>query len=69
MPTNKWWGYLHTNGSIQAKRYFDKRDLSEAHESPFVERVSGVVEAADRNEALRLIAQQVDLGLVEQGEA
>ena len=25
----KWWGYVHTNGTIQVKRYFDKQDLEE----------------------------------------
>lgn len=27
-----WWCYLHTNGHIQAKRYFDLRDLEDADE-------------------------------------
>lgn len=35
----EWWWYLHINGSIQVKRFYDKRDLDEARESPFVERV------------------------------
>jgi hypothetical protein len=38
-PKMSWWGYLHTDGHIQVKRYFDPLDLKEAHESPFVERV------------------------------
>ena len=32
---NKWWGYIHTSGSLHAKRYFDERDIDEAMESPF----------------------------------
>lgn len=52
---NLWWGYLHTEGTVQAKRYFDKRDLEEAGESPFVETYHGPFEAADRNEALKIL--------------
>jgi len=53
---NKWWGYQHINNSFQAKRYFDQRDLVEAHESPFVRRVTNVFMAVDRTEALQIIA-------------
>jgi len=48
----KWWGYIHKSGSLQVKRFFDKRDLEEAYESPFVEWVFGPWECEDRNEAL-----------------
>lgn len=37
----RWWGYIHTSGSLHAKRYFDKRDIEEAKESPFCARVFG----------------------------
>lgn len=50
-----WWGYLHTAGTLQAKRYFDKRDIDEAEESPFVQQVVYPFEAADREEALEYI--------------
>ncbi len=37
---NQWWGYVHTNGSLQAKRWWgDERDIQDANESPFVARV------------------------------
>ena len=52
---NLWWGYLHTNGSIQAKRYFDRRDLEDANESPFVSTYFGPFEAENRDEALNLL--------------
>lgn len=52
---NQWWGYRHTSGSYQAKRYFDTRDIEEAHESPFCERVYGPFLAKDREEALFII--------------
>lgn len=55
---NKWWGYKHTSGTYQAKRYFDKRDTDEAYESPFCEIVVGPFEASDREEALRIVEEQ-----------
>lgn len=51
-----WWGYLHTNGTIQAKRYFGPKDIQEARESPFCERVQGPFKAKDRNDALAILA-------------
>ena len=56
---NMWWGYRHTNGSIQAKRYFEPLDISEARESPFCERVSGPFEATDREDALKQLEKLV----------
>jgi len=60
----EWWCYLHTNGHIQAKRYFDKRDLEDADESPFVKVRSGPFMADDRDDAIKkfrddLIARHV----------
>lgn len=46
-----WWGYIHTNGKLQIKRFFGKEDLTEAAESPFVVRVIGPVDADTREEA------------------
>ncbi len=48
----KWWGYIHTNGTIQVKRYFEIRDLEEARESPFVTTVFWPFEAEDREDAI-----------------
>jgi len=53
---NQWWGYLHTQGTIQAKRYFGIRDIEEANESPFVQNVFGPFEASDRTEALTILS-------------
>lgn len=50
-----WWGYKHTNGSLQAKRYFGEEDLDEAMESPFVAAVFGPFEADGREEALEIL--------------
>ena len=47
-----WWGYEHTEGTLQVKRYFDKRDIEDAKQSPFCEIIVGPFEAEDREEAL-----------------
>lgn len=55
----EWWGYLHTNGTIQVKRFFDDLDLQDAHESPFVERVFPPFKAKNRDDAIRIIMERV----------
>lgn len=55
---NLWWGYKHTSGTYQAKRYFDRRDLDEAYESDFVAEVVQPFEAKDRQEALKYIQEK-----------
>jgi hypothetical protein len=50
----KWWGYIHTNGSLQIKRYFSEADLEDALDSPFCNRLFSPVEAKDRDEAERI---------------
>jgi hypothetical protein len=54
------WGYLHTSGTLQAKRYFDHRDLREAQESPFCEQVVGPFHASDREEALKIVKEKTE---------
>lgn len=52
MTSIQWWGYVHTNGSIQVKRWMgDPRDLQEAWESPFVRTVMKPFFASGRDEA------------------
>lgn len=60
MPEEKleWWGYRHTNGSLQAKRYWSDDDLQDADESPFVKERTGVFLASSREEALKIIDEQ-----------
>ena len=48
----QWWAYIHTNGTIQLKRYFDDRDLQDARESPFVKDIIQPFDAFDRAAAL-----------------
>lgn len=55
---NTWWGYRHANGTYQAKRYFDKRDIEDAIESPFCKEVVTAFEARDREEALSIIKER-----------
>jgi hypothetical protein len=55
---NLWWGYLHTQGTLQAKRYFGPLDIQEAEESPFCAKVVGPFEATDREEALKIVEEQ-----------
>jgi hypothetical protein len=58
MGKNLWWGYLHTSGTLQAKRYFSELDIEEANESPFCEIAVGPFEAEDRDEALRIVKER-----------
>lgn len=51
MENNMWWGYLHTAGTLQVKKYFGEMDITEALESPFCKIVVGPFEAKDREEA------------------
>jgi hypothetical protein len=55
---NKWWGYLHENGSVQAKRFYSVGDLDEAAESPFVVHVVQPFYARDRDYALGVIIEK-----------
>ena len=50
-----WWGYRHSNGSYQVKRYFSKLDLQEAYQSSFVARIFSEFPAKNREEALKEI--------------
>lgn len=47
----RWWAYLHTNGKVLVKRYFDFQDIVEANESPFVVKAIGPFDAIDVNDA------------------
>jgi hypothetical protein len=52
---NKWWGYLHTDGSIHAKRYFDPQDIYEARESSFVAQIHGPFDAESSGDAASIL--------------
>ena len=67
MP-NYWWGYLHTEGSLHVKRFFSKRDLEEARESPFVKEVHGPWAVASRDEAISKLKLECTIEEKEGGE-
>ena len=56
-----WWGYRHINGTYQAKRLFSKEDISEADNSPMVEKTFGPFEAKDRDDAINQIQKLDDM--------
>ena len=58
---NQWWGYVHTLGTIQAKRYFGPQDITEANESPFCKEVYGPFPAKDREDALNIIEEKHEI--------
>jgi hypothetical protein len=52
---NKWYGYLHTDGTIHAKRYFDMEDIIEANASDFVSETYGPFDARTAVEAASIV--------------
>jgi len=50
-----WWGYIHINGSIQVKRFFDQADIDDANDSDFVEKTFRPFEARSREDAIEHI--------------
>lgn len=54
-PKCLWWGYKHTSGTYQVKRYFTPLDIEEAIESPFCAEVVGPFDATDRDDALEKV--------------
>jgi hypothetical protein len=55
-----WWGYLHKNGSLQAKRYIDDTSWPTPEEqgpAGMVADVYGPFEAEDRLEALKIVGE------------
>lgn len=61
MSKIKWWGYLHSNGSVQVKRWFgDHADYTtDCYGNDFVVEVVQPFEADSREEAERIITARV----------
>lgn len=59
MNNNPWWGYKHISGTYQVKRYFDKLDIIEVQESPFVDICYGPFGANSREQALKIIMDKL----------
>lgn len=60
MEKNRWWGYVHVNGNIQVKRFFDKRDIDDARESPFCKYIFDPFESKDRDSAINIIKERIN---------
>ena len=58
-----WWGYLHSNGTVQVKRWFgDHKDYTEDCENnDFVCSIVRPFEANTRDEALKIITERLGL--------
>ncbi len=55
-----WFGYRHTNSSLQLKRYFSPRDMDEAWESDMVLAVFGPFAAKNREDAMKVLMNIVN---------
>ena len=60
-----WWGYLHSNGEIQVKRWFgDHKDYTDDCENnDFVVEVVRPFEAQSREEALEFIKRRLEVNV------
>jgi len=56
-----WWGYLHSNGSLQVKRWFgDRKDyLDDCRGNDFVQRVASPFVATSREEAIKILQERL----------
>jgi hypothetical protein len=55
MAENKWWGYIHVDGSVHAKRYYEPLDIEEAERSPFCKKIYGPFEVELRSQAIEMV--------------
>ena len=53
----KWYAYLHANGSLQLKRYFDDSYKQDCKESDFVIKYTSPFEADNREDALETVQE------------
>ena len=56
----QWWGYQHTNGSLQVKRFFSWEDISEARMSPFVREAYGPWNVENHEGALEKLRECIE---------
>ncbi len=49
---NKWWGYVHVNGTYHVKRFFTKESFNDVKTSPFVLHIVDPFEAYNRDSAI-----------------
>ncbi len=55
---NKWHGYIHTNGTLQVKRFFSRDDIDQS--SPFVSIYLNPIEAENRGDAIEKLSKSID---------
>ena len=57
-----WWGYLHSNKTIQVKRWLGDHDdyTRDCENNPFVITVVRPFKAENRDDALKIITMQLD---------
>lgn len=53
------WGYLHVEGTVHIKSYFNRLDTLDAIRNPFCKHVIGPISAVNREEAAKLITQRL----------
>lgn len=65
-----WWGYLHSNGTPQLKRWFgDHKDYTEdTYDNPFVLKVVPPFVAGTREEAIEILMPKLGFKKVENHE-
>jgi hypothetical protein len=54
-----WWGYMHSSGDIQVKRYFGTQDITEVKQSPFIHKIVGPFKAFGRADAENYVNEQL----------
>lgn len=59
-----WWGYLHSNGSVQLKRWFgDPKDyLDDCEGNDFISQVVYPFSAGTREDALSILNTKLGVG-------
>ena len=56
----KFWAYIHKDGTVFTKRYFDEGDIIEAQDSDFVRCVLMPIEAESIAEAAKIFRDIID---------
>ena len=55
-----WWGYLHSNGTVQLKRWFgDHADYTDCKGNPFVKHVVPPFESDTSAKALEILLNEL----------
>jgi AmiR/NasT family two-component response regulator len=55
-----YWGYLHQNGTVQVKGYYEYGQIKDAEESGFVQYIVKPFKTSTRKEALIIITKEIE---------